>query len=170
MSEKKDGNIISAILIGWILVFGVVGLAVGARWQKDRDLRELTARKVTMEKLATEIAEAKAALNRERVFIRAWTGIASWYGKVEHGRKTANQETFDMNAFTAAHPTAPFNSIYLIENTETGKWAVIRINDRLPKIHGREIDVSYAVAKRLGMLKAGLAAVCLYEIVLPKGD
>lgn len=88
-------------------------------------------------------------------------GIASWYGSVFNGRKTASGETFDMNAMTACHPTLPFGSMVRIVNLRNKKSVVVRINDRgdLGTNNGRIIDLSFAAAQKLQMTQAGLARV-----------
>ena len=73
-------------------------------------------------------------------------GLASWYGKKFHGRRTANGETYDMYAMTAAHPTLPLPSYARIRNPANGREVVVRINDRGPFHAGRIVDLSYAAA------------------------
>jgi rare lipoprotein A len=79
------------------------------------------------------------------------TGIASWYGKRFHGRRTASGETFDMDAFTAAHPRLPFGSWVRVRNLVNGRSVDVRINDRGPHIKRRVIDLSRAAARSLGV-------------------
>jgi rare lipoprotein A len=86
-------------------------------------------------------------------------GMASWYGKGFHGRKTANGERFDMRAMTAAHPSLPLDSWVLVRNLRNGKVAVVRINDRGPYHGNRVLDVSYGAAKRLGFTEHGSTQV-----------
>ncbi|WP_051938373.1 septal ring lytic transglycosylase RlpA family protein [Ghiorsea bivora] len=86
-------------------------------------------------------------------------GIASWYGKKFHGRKTANGETYNMYAMTAAHTTLPMPSLVLVTNLDNGKSVKVRVNDRGPFVKGRLIDLSYAAAKALGYAKQGTARV-----------
>lgn len=86
-------------------------------------------------------------------------GIASWYGKKFHGRKTSNGERYDMYAMTAAHKTLPMNTMLLVENLENGKEIVVRVNDRGPFIRGRVVDLSYTAAKKLGMANKGISKV-----------
>lgn len=83
------------------------------------------------------------------------TGIASYYGKEFHGRKTANGETFDMNAMTAAHRTLPFGTIVRVTNLANDQSVTVRINDRGPFIKGRIIDLSYGAAKSIDLLSIG---------------
>jgi rare lipoprotein A len=94
-------------------------------------------------------------------------GIASWYGAVFHGRKTASGERFDMYAMTACHPTLPFGSIVRVVNHDNKRSVVVRITDRGDLVdEGRIIDLSYAAAQKLAMTKDGLAKVDLQVISL----
>jgi rare lipoprotein A len=89
------------------------------------------------------------------------SGIASYYGKEFHGRKTASGEPFNMNALTAAHRTLPFNTTVKVTNARNGKNVTVRINDRGPFIAGRIIDLSYAAAKAIGLLSIGQVTVTI---------
>lgn len=86
-------------------------------------------------------------------------GIASWYGRDFHGKKTSNGEVYDMHAMTAAHKTLPLGVFVKVENTDNGREAIVRVNDRGPFVKGRVIDLSYAAAKKLGVDLAGTAPV-----------
>lgn len=94
-------------------------------------------------------------------------GIASWYGPRFHGRRTANGEVFDMHHLSAAHPTLPLGSWVEVANLDNGRSIPLRVNDRGPFIAGRIIDVSYAAARSLGMVKKGLARVHLRPLQAP---
>lgn len=85
------------------------------------------------------------------------TGVASWYGKPFHGRRTANGEVYDMNAMTAAHRTMPLPSYARVRNLANGREVIVRVNDRGPFRHDRVIDLSRAAARRLGI--GGIARV-----------
>jgi rare lipoprotein A len=87
------------------------------------------------------------------------TGIASWYGRPFHGRRTANGETYDMNALTAAHKTLPMPVYVRVTNLVNGRSLVLRVNDRGPFVNGRIIDVSRRAAQLLGFIKQGTARV-----------
>jgi rare lipoprotein A len=87
------------------------------------------------------------------------TGTASWYGKPFHGRKTSNGETYNMYDWTAAHKTLPMNTYLLVENLDSKRKTTVRINDRGPFVKGRIIDLSYNVARKLGMIKKGTARI-----------
>ena len=90
-------------------------------------------------------------------------GLASWYGRQFHGRRTASGETYDMYAMTAAHPTLPIPSYARIRNPANGREVIVRINDRGPFHAGRIVDLSYAAALRLDLLR-GVAPVELERI------
>jgi rare lipoprotein A len=99
--------------------------------------------------------------------IKTWVGNASWYGPGFNGRKTANGEHFDSEGLTAAHPNLPFGSIVRVVNTRNGKFELVRINDRGPYQEGREIDVSYRVARKIGLVHSGVSRVRLELLELP---
>ena len=89
----------------------------------------------------------------------AAVGMASWYGEDFHGRRTANGETFDMNSFSAAHPSLPLPSNVRVTNLGNHRSIVVRVNDRGPFVGGRVIDVSAKTAKALGFYDDGLSKV-----------
>jgi len=101
------------------------------------------------------IAAQRAALLR---------GIATWYGTVFNGRKTASGETFDMYAMTACHPTLPFGSLVKVVNLKNKRSVVVRITDRGDLAEGRIIDLSFGAAQQLAMTEAGIAPVVLQVI------
>jgi rare lipoprotein A len=86
-------------------------------------------------------------------------GVASYYSGRWHGRRTASGERFDMHEMTAAHRTLPFGTRVRVTNLANGHEAVVRINDRGPWKKKRVIDVSYAAARKLGMIGSGTARV-----------
>lgn len=97
---------------------------------------------------------------------RLHSGVASFYARSLHGRRTANGERYNHQALTAAHRSLPFGTLLRVENTRTGRRVLLRVNDRGPFVRGRVLDVSGAAAGRLGMRGAGTARVT-YEIVRP---
>ena len=107
-----------------------------------------------------------AHLNQPAKPIKTWVGNASWYGPGFDGRKTANGERFDMYALTAAHLKLPMNTHVRVINLRNGRSVVVRINDRGPYGGRCIIDVSYAAAKLLDMLNAGIVPVRL-EVLGP---
>ncbi|MBB3275772.1 MULTISPECIES: septal ring lytic transglycosylase RlpA family protein [unclassified Pseudoxanthomonas] len=86
-------------------------------------------------------------------------GTASYYGNKFHGRRTSNQEVYDMYAFTAAHKTLPLPSFARVTNLDNGQSVVVRVNDRGPFHDGRVIDLSYAAAYKLGITQRGTGRV-----------
>jgi len=99
--------------------------------------------------------------------LAAWECTTSWYGEDFDGLPTATGETYDMYAETAAHPTLPLGSIVRVVNTRNHRSQIVRINDRGPYVEGRELDVSYQVAKQLGFDQRGTAKVRLELLEVP---
>ena len=87
------------------------------------------------------------------------TGTASYYGNKFHGRRTSNQEVYDMYAFTAAHKSLPLPSFARVTNLDNGRSVVVRVNDRGPFHEGRVIDLSYAAAVKLDIHRQGTGRV-----------
>jgi rare lipoprotein A len=86
-------------------------------------------------------------------------GRASWYGTKFHGRRTSSGEPYDMYQMTAAHKTLPLPTYVRVTRRSNGRSVVVRVNDRGPFHTGRIIDLSYAAAARLDLLKEGSAEV-----------
>jgi len=98
------------------------------------------------------------------------TGIASYYGKKFHGRRTASGERYSKHKLTAAHKTLPFGTLVRVADAKTGRWLIVRVNDRGPHHRKRIIDLSYEAARQLGMTKgAGLMKVKIRVVEWPKG-
>jgi len=101
-------------------------------------------------------------------------GIASWYGKDFHGKKTSNGEVYDMYAMTAAHKTLPLGVYVRVKNLANGRQTVVRVNDRGPFVKGRIIDLSYLAARELGVVGPGTAPVRIealgYKVTGEKGE
>lgn len=91
-------------------------------------------------------------------------GGASWYGKKFHGHLTSNGEVYDMYSMSAAHKTLPLPSYVEVTNLSNGKKVIVRVNDRGPFHKGRIIDLSYAAAAKLDMLRTGTAKVSIKVI------
>ena len=101
-----------------------------------------------------------------RDVISTQQGNASWYGREQHGHLTANGERFDMYALTAAHLRLRMHTRVRVINLRNGRSVVVRINDRGPYSGRRIIDVSFAAAKQLQMIEAGVVPVRL-EVLGP---
>jgi rare lipoprotein A len=80
-------------------------------------------------------------------------GMASWYGSAFHGQPTASGEVYDMFQLTAAHESAPFGTVAIVTNLATDRTVHVRITDRGPFAGDRVLDLSYAAARRIGMLE-----------------
>ncbi len=83
-------------------------------------------------------------------------GYASWYGPKFHGRKMASGTRFNMHDYIAAHRSLPFGTLLLVKNLKNGKTVKVKVLDRGPYVRGRHLDLSYAAAKKLGMIKDGV--------------
>ena len=86
-------------------------------------------------------------------------GIASWYGKKFHGKRTSSGEPYDMYAMTAAHTQLPLPTFVQVRNLKNGKTVVVRVNDRGPFHDNRVIDLSYSAATKLGIIREGTGLV-----------
>ena len=86
-------------------------------------------------------------------------GIASWYGKKFHGRRTSSGETYNMYGMTAAHKSLPLPAYVRVTNLDNQRSMIVRVNDRGPFHEGRIIDLSYAAASKLGVVETGTARV-----------
>ncbi|GGI72170.1 septal ring lytic transglycosylase RlpA family protein [Shewanella gelidii] len=95
------------------------------------------------------------------------TGTASWYGAKFHGHLTSNGEVYDMYSMSAAHKTLPLPSYAKVTNLANNKQVIVRVNDRGPFHGNRILDVSYAAAHHLGMLKTGTANIRMEVIYFP---
>ena len=87
------------------------------------------------------------------------TGSASWYGDEFADRPTASGQRYDPVKLTGAHRTLPLGSRVRVTNLLNGRSVLVTINDRGPFTHRRDIDLSYAAARALGMLRTGVARV-----------
>jgi rare lipoprotein A len=85
--------------------------------------------------------------------------LASWYGPEYHGLRTASGEVFDMHQLTAAHRDLPFGARLRLTEPQSGRSVLVRINDRGPFLSGRDLDLSLAAARQLGIERQGLATV-----------
>lgn len=104
------------------------------------------------------LVPAVSAVENARI-VQTVTGNASWYGGRFHGRRTANGETYDMHAMTAAHRSLPFGTRVLVTNPANSQSVLVRINDRGPFVGNRVIDLSRGAANSIGVINAGVAPV-----------
>lgn len=140
---------------------------------------EAVAEKVEKQAERTEKAEGKHDLVEDAVRTKTdpggekvieQVGEASYYDKGFHGKKTAGGEKFDQGDLTAAHPTLPLGSEAKVTNLETGESVEVQINDRGPYTKGRDIDLSKAAAKAIGIDKKNGEAPVKIEADVPTED
>jgi rare lipoprotein A len=117
----------------------------------------------SLEEVAPADVEAEVAIdqNDEPRVEHVGSGEASYYGRELAGNRTASGERFNPGALTAAHRTLPLGSKLRVTNKTNGKSVVVRINDRGPFVGKRLVDVSFAAAQQIGMVRAGKAMVKL---------
>lgn len=128
--------------------------------------KQVVAAKVDVPEEPSIIEKLNAvASNTVKKFTQS--GVASWYGRQFHGRKTASGERFDMNALTAAHRTLPLNCYIRVTNKSNGKSVVVKVNDRGPFHGNRVLDLSYGAAKALGITNAGVGKVSIERVAGP---
>lgn len=126
---------------------------------KDRGQEGATLLAATV-KVKPSVAEKTPAADVQVKKINARAGklvVASWYGANHVGKTMANGQPFDMHADTAAHRTLPLGTKLRLTNPANGHTATVKVTDRGPYIRGRNLDVSYGVARKLGMVKQGVA-------------
>lgn len=130
----------------------------------DQIRRQTIAAKIEIPAEEPSVIEKLNTVASNTVRKFSQTGMASWYGRQFHGRKTASGETFDMNAMTAAHRSLPLNCYIRVTNKNNGKSVVVKVNDRGPFHGNRVLDLSYGAAKQLGITNAGTAKVSIERI------
>lgn len=124
----------------------------------------LKTSKVEKEK---DVLERLSAVASNTVSKFSQTGVASWYGRQFHGKKTASGEIFDQNALTAAHRSLPMNCYIKVTNKSNGKSVVVKVNDRGPFTGNRVVDLSYAAAKQIGIVNSGTGNVVIERVAKP---
>ena len=114
-----------------------------------------------------DVLERLTAVASNSISKFSQTGLASWYGRQFHGRKTASGDTFDMNGLTAAHRSLPLNCYVKVTNKTNGKSVVVKVNDRGPFHGNRVMDLSYGAAKQLGITNKGVGNVSIERVSGP---
>lgn len=97
-------------------------------------------------------------------------GLASYYGGKFHGRKTASGEIYHKDSLTAAHKILPFGTVLKVTNLKRNTSVIVRVTDRLPMSSKRQIDLSLGAARKLEMLRDGVANVRIEAIDLDQLD
>ena len=172
MPDRKPSSSKSLTNSAWILLAGGSASALSAAAlltvftitvQADAPLSRPASTLAPTAKWAAATPNSLAPV-KVRKPIDMLHGIASWYGSVLDGHRTASGERFDMHALTACHPTLPFGTLVRVTNLDNKTAVVVRINDRGLLEKGRVIDLSYAAAQELKITKLGLAHVALEVI------
>ena len=132
-----------------------IGLRFGVPWEKIAKSNDISDEK---------FLELGKELKIEKEFPYNFVALTSWYGGKFHGRKTANGEVYDMYGLSAAHKTLPLGTVVLVSNPQNGRQVELRINDRGPYIEGRSLDLSFGAAKRLDIVKQGVASLLVKVI------
>lgn len=160
MSDR--GVWLGGCLLLLALVFGIV---IGVTVMSPIHKREVDLIQDQLDEAIIARAEAVAELEANRKTVIAWDALTSWYDEESSGGIQANGRPFDEDRLTAAHRSLPFNTILILENIETGYLAPVRIEDRGPAgWTGRSLDVSRAVAQRLGIVERGVAKIRCYML------
>ena len=140
------------MLMRFVLVLTVL-FVLSSCTPSPRYTIETLIKKKPSEKVTT--AEETSKSLKGKIF----KGLASYYAKDFHGKRTANGEIFDMYGLTAAHKTLPFNTWLEVKNLSNGRTVIVRINDRGPFVKGRIIDLSYGAAREIHMVETGVQNV-----------
>lgn len=156
MFNKKEVNLIK---IKYVFIIILVALSVAYINSGDTSASENETAKVVVSK------DAEPSLS-EITFEELGQMKASWYGPKFHGKRTANGESYNQMALTAAHKTLPFGTLLKITNLKNGRSAIVRINDRGPFIENRDLDLSKGTAATLGMLRKGVVRVKVERLQL----
>ena len=133
----------------------------------DKVRRQTIAAKIDIPEEEPSVIEKLNTVASNTVRKFSQTGVASWYGRQFHGRKTASGETFDMNGLTAAHRSLPLNCYIRVTNKDNGKSVVVKVNDSGPFHGNRVLDLSYGAAKQIGITNAGTAKVSIERVQGP---
>ena len=146
-----------------VLLFSLLLILAGAS-TVTQIIPETEIPKPTVEKIVVnEAVKADTSVVR---YVPVGNMKVSWYGPRFHGNATANGETYDQEALTAAHRYYRFGTLLRLTNPDNDKSVVVRINDRGPFLRHRQLDVSKAAARELDMLKKGVTKLQVEQITL----
>jgi len=117
---------------------------------------------------ANEKASLECAYNDKHYRVvknaKAEIGNASYYANYMNGRRTACGEKYCTGKYTAAHRSLPFGTMVRVTMLQSGKSVIVKINDRGSYVKGRVIDLSLTAAKKLGLVRAGIAKVKIEKL------
>jgi rare lipoprotein A (peptidoglycan hydrolase) len=151
--------------IAIVIALGL-GIIIGARVIAGIAEHEAKAMQAKLDEAVADRDEAQAELAQNQATVISWDCLASYYTERSSGAIQANGTRFDEEALTAAHRTLLFGTILIIENLDNGKLSPVQIQDRGPaEWTGRSLDVSLAVARRLGIVERGEANLRCYLMV-----
>ena len=168
-----------AALTGWVLLTVLPGcgsLSVNQDGAPDEvmDWENIPDASPRVEPLSKSGNPVSYSVNGQRYFLATniqnytETGLASWYGTKFHGNLTSSGEPYNMYQMTAAHKSLPLPSYVSVKNLENDKQVIVKVNDRGPFVDGRIIDLSYAAAQKLGIVRNGTAEVSIEVIASPE--
>jgi rare lipoprotein A len=180
LRTRDQGFRIQAALVSLVLATAIAGCSTkpGGYYKGDGpggpppvNLDRVADAKPKVESLHPSANNPYSALGKKYAPYRSLKphrerGLASWYGRGFHGKRTASGEPYDMYAMTAAHTILPIPSYARVTHLGNRRSVIVRINDRGPFRTDRIIDLSYAAAHRLGYVQAGSARVEV-EAILP---
>jgi rare lipoprotein A len=119
-----------------------------------------------LQDVAAAIADLQdPAVAADIIFQPFGKGVASYYGNELAGHRTASGERFNPSDLTAAHRSLPLGSKIRVTNNSNGRSVVVRVNDRGPWTGGRVLDISYAAAQQIGMIRSGKAVVSIERLM-----
>ncbi|MBN1970848.1 MAG: septal ring lytic transglycosylase RlpA family protein [Candidatus Delongbacteria bacterium] len=153
MESEKDLLINRILHIALIFIFSCSPVIKNPNKPKSIKNSQKIELKISEQKKENEY-KLGSFLNSEDTYKTIYMN-ASFYGSKFHGKKTASGEMFDMYKMTAAHKTLPFGTELLVTSLDTKKSVKVVVNDRGPFISGRDLDLSYAAAKELGIINKG---------------
>jgi rare lipoprotein A len=161
LSGKPAGCLAITLLIGAWFTLG--GCSQAVQW--DDSAREPQRQSTKSKKRSSQGNPPFYEVFGQRYYVMDSSngfkerGVASWYGKKFHGRKTSSGVIYDMHAMTAAHKTLPLPTEVRVRNLKNGRSIIVTVNDRGPFVDNRIIDLSYAAAVKLDMIREGTALV-----------
>jgi len=159
----------------FLVGMAIIGVCLGAYYMNAKNealqakLGEISASLVSMQAKVGIVMEENDALKRrvekaeEKITVLQM--VASWYGPGFHGKTAADGSTYNQYAFTCAHKTLPFGTVLVVEGANGHRVPVV-VTDRGPFIKGRDIDLSYATAEVVGLLRKGVGEVKIYQFRL----
>lgn len=127
-----------------------------------RTIRNSVLMLMTLLLLVPSLSARKIRKHLQTRTLTSWRGLASWYGKTHQGRRTASGSIFNPRLFTAAHKWLPFGTMLHVCTTRGSKCVDVVVTDRGPA--KREIDLSEAAAKQLGITRKGVAEVVIEKV------